>query len=455
MVQSFHCLKRKFIQKKVRVIKNMDEKKKYFKKLKRKEKATDINLETASTREEKVRAVEGFLKKEKEKSFGKGAVIGVLVAGLIFFGGTVAGLIPNVHADFKLMALEHLVDKNYLFQEHADEEAVKEATYKGYISSLGDPYSEYMNKDEFEEFSRELDGKLYGIGVMFSMDYEVDGAPARVMKVFKGYSADKAGIQPGDILLSVNDKSLKNVPQTKIVQMLKGVKGTTVKVTFFRESTGKTFTRELVRQEIKEETVDTKILDDGAGYIEVTSFARDTDKEFKKAIDEMVARDVPGIIIDLRNNPGGLMNACTSMLDYLLPEGTVVTTKFKDGSTNKATSDEAHKIDIPISIIVNNGSASAAEMFTGAMQDYNRAIVVGTQSFGKGIVQNIYPLRDGSAVKLTNAEYFTPKGRSIHKKGITPDIKTEDTRKSMFDKNDAQLFAAQKSLKLYKQYIEK
>lgn len=406
-----------------------------------------MTLNASQDRADKVRAVEEYLKKEKYKNFNRGVVLGVCITAVVFVSVLFSGVLPIGNTDFKLNALQKIVDKYYLFQDYVDEDAAKEATYKGYINSLGDPYSEYMNKEEFETFSRELEGKFYGIGVVFTMDYSKGDGYAKVVRVLEGYSADKAGVKSGDILTAVNGKPLKSMSQSEIVQLLKGEKGTKVDVTYYRESTGKTYTSKMVRQEVKEKTVNTKILEDGAGYIEVSSFSRDTDKEFKEAVDKMVAADVPGIIIDLRNNPGGLMDSCIEMLDYLLPKGTLVTTKYKDGSTDKATSDEKHQVNIPISIIINGMSASASEMFTGAMQDYDKAIVVGTQSFGKGIVQNIYPLKDGSAVKITNAEYLTPKNRRIHKKGITPDVKVKDSRTSILDENDAQLRAAQKSLK--------
>ena len=407
----------------------------------------NIDKNVDNNRVEKVKAVEEFLKKERKKSFNKGIILGGVVVTIAFVISIFAGIVPDFNADFKLKALEKLVDEHYLFQEHVDEDAAKEATYKGYINSLDDPYSEYMNKGEFKEFSKNLDGEFCGIGIVFAIDYTNEKETAKVIRVMKGYSADKAGVKPGDEIIGVDGKLLDSVPQSKIAQLITGKKGTTVEVTFFRESTGKEFTRKLERQDIKADTVYTKILDDGAGYIEVREFSRDTDKEFKKAIDEMLKAEVHGIIIDLRNNPGGLMDSCTEMLDYLLPKGTLVTTKYKDGSTDKVTSDEKHQVDIPMSIIINEMSASASEMFTGAMQDYGKATVVGTQSFGKGIVQNIYPLKDGSAVKITIAEYLTPKNRSIHKKGITPDVKVKDTRQSVLDQNDAQLRAAQESLK--------
>ena len=405
------------------------------------------NITEDKIREEKVKAVEEFLEKERDKSYKKGVVLGAVAMAVIFLVTTLLGWFPpNGGKDAKLNALEHIVNKYYLFEDEVDEDDKKEATYKGYIDSLGDPYSVYMTEDEFGEFSKELDGEFCGVGIIYALDPTVEGNPPRVTSVIEGYTADKNGIKPNDLIVGVDGKSIKNMASAEIAQMLKGDEGTKVTLTITRESTGKTFPVELTREQIKAFTVSEKVLDDGSGYISVREFARDTAKEFKQAVDNLLEKNVTGLIIDLRNNSGGLMDATTEMLDYLLPKGDLVTTQYKDGSKETVKAKTNHQVDIPMAILINGMSASASEMFTGAMQDYEKAVVVGTKSFGKGIVQNVYGLKDGSGVKITIAEYLTPKKRHIHKKGITPDIKVEDSRESVLDTNDAQLRAAQKAI---------
>lgn len=396
--------------------------------------------------EEKIKAVEEFLQKEKDKSFKKGVLLGVVAFAIVILITTLVGWFPPVDTDYKLRGLEHMVNKYYLFQDKVDEDAAKEATYKGFIDSLGDPYSTYMSKKEFEEFSESLDGEFCGVGIMFFMDPEVSGSPARVTDVLEGYTAEKNGIKVGDLILSIDGKSITNNTSAEVAQKMKGEEGSKVKVDIYRESTQKQFTVELTREKIKAYTVSEKVLDNDLGYIHIREFDKGTANEFKKAVDRLLEQNVKGIIIDLRGNSGGLLNETTEMLDYLLPKGDLVTTRYKDGSKETIKSDNKHQVDKAMAILINGMTASASELFTGAMQDYGRAVAVGTQSFGKGIVQNVYTLKDGSGVKLTVAEYLTPKNRHIHKKGITPDIKVEESRNSLLDPNDAQLRAAEKAI---------
>ena len=406
--------------------------------------------ENNKIREEKIKKVEEFLDKEKDKSFKKGMILGIVITVVVFlvlnFGTSVFNGYKAIDHDLKLKSLEKMVEKNYLFGDDINKDKAKEATYKGYIESLGDPYSEYMTKAEYKQVQKSLKGEIYGIGVVFTLDFDNGVRVPTVVRVMEGYAADKAGIKSGDIITKVDGKGLEDMSQTQMSQHIQGPKGSKVKVSIFRPSTEKEFTKTLTRQEIKVETVHSEVLENNIGYIEVSEFSENTDEDFIKEVDALKEKKVNGIVIDLRNNPGGLLDSCTKMLDYLLPEGRLVTIKQKDGTEQKIDSD-AKEINIPISIIVNKMSASASELFTGAMQDFDRATVVGTQTFGKGIVQNIYPFKDGSALKLTIAEYLTPDNRHIHKKGITPDIKVKDTREDLLDKNDAQLKAAIKALK--------
>ena len=419
---------------------------------KKKEKKDDFvaSNQPVDIAEEKIQAVEKYLKKERDRNFNKGLITGAIAFGVAILVTTLIGWFPPADGDAKLKALEHIVDENYLFDDKVDEDAADEATYKGYINSLGDPYSEYMTKKEFKAFNDDLSGELLGVGIVYTLDNSEEGAPAKIVEVMEGYSADRNGIQPNDVILSIDGQSVANLEMEQIAARMKGKEGTKVKVELYRESTDKKFTVELTREKIKATTVHDELLEDGSGYIRIRQFDRDTDEEFEKAVDHLMDQNVKGIIIDLRGNTGGLLDSTTEMLDYLLPKGKLVTTKYKDGTEDVVNADNKHQVDLPMAILINGMSASASEMFTGAMQDYEKAVVVGTQSFGKGIVQNVYRLKDGSAVKITIAEYLTPKNRHIHKKGITPDIKVEDTRESIIDENDAQLREAQKAIAEWK-----
>lgn len=419
---------------------------------KKKEKKDDFvaSNQPVDIAEEKIQAVEKYLKKERDRNFNKGLITGAIAFGVAILVTTLIGWFPPADGDAKLKALEHIVDENYLFDDKVDEDAADEATYKGYINSLGDPYSEYMTKKEFKAFNDDLSGELLGVGIVYTLDNSEEGAPAKIVEVMEGYSADRNGIQPNDVILSIDGQSVANLEMEQIAARMKGKEGTKVKVELYRESTDKKFTVELTREKIKATTVHDELLADGSGYIRIRQFDRDTDEEFEKAVDHLMDQNVKGIIIDLRGNTGGLLDSTTEMLDYLLPKGKLVTTKYKDGTEDVVNADNKHQVDLPMAILINGMSASASEMFTGAMQDYEKAVVVGTQSFGKGIVQNVYRLKDGSAVKITIAEYLTPKNRHIHKKGITPDIKVEDTRESIIDENDAQLREAQKAIAEWK-----
>ena len=400
-------------------------------------------------KEEKIKEVEAFLKKERDKSYRKGLVTGlvagmVIISLLLYFTGF-SKMVPGLGQDMKMKGLQHLVEENYLFEDKIDKNAQKDATYKGYIESLGDPYSEYFTKTEYKSLEQNLKSEIFGVGIVFTTNYDKGESVPTVVNVIKGYSADKAGVEAGDIILAIDDEDISRMSQEQLGQAIRGPKNSQVKMTILKKSTGKTEELSMTRQEIVIDTVYPKVLDNNVGYIEIQKFAEGTATEFEKAVNGLLEKNVKGIVLDLRNNPGGMVDSCTEMLDYLLPKGTLVSIEKKDGTAETIESD-ADEVKIPISIIINEHSASASELFSGAMQDYGRAKIVGVTSFGKGIVQNIYPLKDGSAVKLTVAEYLTPKGRHIHKKGVKPDIKVEETRENLFDENDAQLRAAIKAL---------
>lgn len=322
----------------------------------------------------------------------------------------------------KLDFLKEVIDLKYL--EKTDEKTLEENIYKGLLQGLNDPYSVYYTKDEYDALKEETSGSYCGIGALVSQN--ADTGVITAINVFKGSPAEKAGMKNGDIIYKVEDKEVTGEDLNNVVAKMKGEKDTKVKINVYRTSEKEYIDLEVTRDKVDVPTVEHKMLDKskGIGYIQITQFEEVTYDQFKEALDDLKKQGMKSVIFDLRNNPGGLYDTVCEMLDDLLPEGTLVYTKDKDGNKQEKKSD-ANFLDMPMVVLQNENSASASEIFAGAIQDFGAGKIVGTQSFGKGIVQSIIPLSDGSAVKLTVEKYYTPKGVNIHGKGITPDVKVE------------------------------
>ena len=325
----------------------------------------------------------------------------------------------------KLKQLESLVDKMYLFDDKADVAQEEAGIYKGFLYGLNDPYAAYYTKEELASFVDDTTGTYSGIGALVSQN--VKTGIFTIIKVFEDTPAKKAGILPGDIIFAVDGTEVTGIDLNLLVNNhIKGENGTDVTVTVFRESKNEYKTYTITRKKMDIPTVEWEMLDNQIGYVSVSEFDSVTVDQFKNAIDTLRADGMKKLVIDLRNNPGGELDAVSSMMDYMLPDGkTMVTISDKNKKEDVITSDDGHQLDIPTVILVNQNSASASEVFTGALKDYKAATVVGTTTFGKGIVQNLVPLADGSGVKLTTAHYYTPNGTDIHGKGIEPDVKVE------------------------------
>lgn len=321
----------------------------------------------------------------------------------------------------KLDMLHAYTEQYYL--RDADIEAEKEAVYKALISSLEDPYSVYYTKEEYQKMNEKLEGSYVGIGV--TALYHKDTGKISVEEVTKGGGADDAGLKEGDIFFSIQGESVEGLSLSELAAKLKGKEGSSIEVSVMREGEKEPKKFIVACREVELQTVEYKMLEDNTGYIAVSSFSQTTPKQFDEAIKELSSLGMEAMVIDLRDNGGGSLGACVEMLDRLLPEGLLVYTKTKDGKEKKYMSTDKEVFDKPLAVLMNENSASASEIFAGAIQDRKAGILVGTKSFGKGIVQKIYPLDDGSAVKLTNSEYFTPNGNNIHGIGITPDLEVE------------------------------
>lgn len=369
-------------------------------------------------------------------------VVVAIGAGIHFsgysFGESSASAVDN--AEKKLKALEQVIDLKYL--DKVSQNDLEEGLYKGLLQGLGDPYSVYYTKEEYKELMESTSGTFYGIGAY--VQQKADAQYCTITKVFENGPADKAGMKANDIVTKVDDKDVSGEDIDKVVSMMRGDKGTEVKVQVFRSSEKKYIDLKIIRDKVETTTVNYKMLDNKKkiGYIQITEFDTVTQQQFAKALNALKKQGMKKVVFDVRDNPGGSYDVVCSILDTLLPKGTLVSTKDKYGNEEKQTSDSSC-INMPMTVIQNENSASASEIFAGAIQDFKAGKIVGTQSFGKGIVQQIMLLEDGSAIKLTIEKYYTPSGKNIHGKGITPDVKVETPT----GKEDTQLKAALDTLK--------
>ena len=382
--------------------------------------------------------------KKRTNRFLSGFVMGMLAMAVvvaaigagIYFSRTDISKKVSTNASKKVDYLEKIINAYYL--EDIDKSKLEEGIYKGLLSGLDDPYSVYYTSDEYKKLLEDTTGKYYGIGALVSQ--AVDTGIITASKIFEGSPAEEAGMKSGDAIYKVAGKEVTGEDLDEVVSDIKGDKGTQVNVTVYRASQKKYIDLTITRAEINVPTISYKMLDNNRkiGYIQIIQFEEVTYNQFAKALQDLKKQGMKAVIFDIRDNPGGLYSVVCKMLDDLLPEGTLVFTKNKYGTEDKETSD-SDCLNIPMVVIQNENSASASEIFAGAIQDFNAGKIVGTQSFGKGIVQSILPLGDGSAVKLTIEKYYTPSGKNIHEKGITPDIVVKEDTAS---KEDVQLIKA-------------
>ena len=320
----------------------------------------------------------------------------------------------------KLKQLKTVIDEYYLGE--VDEEQLREYSYKGMIAGLEDPYSVYYTKEEYEDVEESSEGIFSGVGIVLTQDMETKAIT--VVKPMKDGPAQKAGIKAGDILTKVEGEEISSDEDlSSVVSRVKGKEGTKVTLTFSRDGKEKDYT--LTRQEIKNPTVEYEMLENKVGYIKITEFDEVTVEQFDDALSQLENDGMKKLVLDLRDNPGGLLDAVVDIADRILPTGMIVYTEDKNGKKTEYEAKSVECVEQPIAVLINGNSASASEILAGAIQDYKAGTLVGTTSYGKGIVQNIFQLGDGSAVKLTIANYYTPKGRNIHKKGIDPDVEVE------------------------------
>lgn len=411
-------------------------------------------LETADALREDIRRIE----KEQRRSFYKGMTFGVLttlaVCLLVFFVIPVMQirLAQNdmqqmqqeaVDADSKLLTseVENKIEQltqtiKLLYYEDVDDEDLVQGLYKGLLQGVGDSYTAYYTPEEYNELMISATSSLSGIGVV--MQQNPDTMQVTVNHVYEESPAEKAGILAGDMIIQADDAVATSMQLSDLATRIRGDEGTIVHLKLYRMGTGY-IEVDVKRAVIDVPTVKGEMLDDGIGYIMIAEFGNKTAQEFADTVKELEKQGMTSMIVDLRDNPGGLVDSVTELLDQILPKGVIVWTEDKYGKKKEYTSD-ASCMNYPMAVLINGNSASSSEIFAGAIRDYDYGTLIGTKTFGKGIVQGIRRLADGSAIKLTTSKYFTPSGQNIHGEGIEPDIKLEykylDPDTTVYDKKD-------------------
>lgn len=336
----------------------------------------------------------------------------------------------------KLNAIDSVLESFYFGD--VDDETAKDNIYKAYLSSYGDKYTMYYTADEYKALKESTNGKFYGIGAVCQLSGE---GGVLLVDVYDNGAGYQAGLRSGDRVVNVDGRDITDMELSSAVALIKGDKGTSVMLEVIRGTERLTFSA--VRDAVEAKTVSYTLLDNNIGYLSISQFEEVTTKQFKAAVEDLQSQGMKGLVIDIRNNPGGLLDTVVGMLKYMLPDGLIVYTEDKQGNRKEYKGQDNDEFNLPLAVIVNGNSASASEIFAGAIQDYGKGTIIGTQTYGKGIVQTVKPLTDGSAIKFTIAKYFTPKGQDIHGKGVTPDMVVEyDTDADV----DTQLDAAIKNV---------
>ena len=367
---------------------------------------------------------------------GTGVMLGVMLSFAAIRVAAAWNLLPNrdlSRSSAYVKEVMQLVNENYVDEKSASYDQLARTALHGMVESL-DPHSEFLEAKDNREFEEDLTGEFGGIGIQV----ETRDGRAVVIAPMEGTPGARAGILRGDVIASIDGKLVDNSPtMDRIVDQLRGKPKTKVAIGIYRPSTEKHIDLTITREVIRIESVhDARVLDDGAGYIQLTEFSEHTGEQFGKALDGLLKGGINSLVIDLRNNPGGLLDAAVEVAEPFFKKGElIVYTQGRKPSDREEFRAEAtgEPLRLPIAILINAGSASAAEVVTGALKDTGRAVVVGERSFGKGSVQSIFKLKNGEGLRLTTARYFTPSGVSIHEKGITPQVEVvmtpeEDSR---------------------------
>ena len=392
--------------------------------------------------------------------FIPGLIAGVLAAAIavgIFFavsGGSNNAISLSAHSENadsavndesieKLSVLEEYIDYYYYKSSEVSKEDRENGMYKGLFESLGDVYSCYYTPEEYQMLVEQTQGVYFGIGAYVSKDVETGAST--ISGVIKNSPAEAAGLMEGDIIYKVDGEDMTGLELDEVVSHIRGPEGTKVVLTLIRD--GETIEFELTRAQVNTPTVESEMLDGGIGYLQITEFDDVTIEQFTENFNSLKEQGMKGMIIDLRGNPGGSVTTVCAVAEQLLPKGLIFYMEDKNGERTEYTCDGAD-FDLPLVVLVNEYSASASEILSGAIKDAGIGKLVGKKTYGKGIVQNVIGLDDGSAIKITIANYYTRNGNDIHLKGIEPDVEAElDSDAYLEDKTDTQLDKAIEVLK--------
>lgn len=365
--------------------------------------------------------------------------------------GNDGGYDPNLYSGDNFKKLEKvlsIVEQEFLYEY--DMKTLEEGAIRGMLEALDDPYTSYFNVSETEEFLMESEGEYEGVGIYLSLDTSV-GLPIVLMPI-EGSPADEAGVLPGDYIIELDGKDVTGASLEEIAASIKGISGTTVTMKFLRytsETEYEEIERTMTRRKVEINSFDYEIIDNNIAYISFSSFDEKADKQFKDAMKEMNKQaEIEGLIIDIRGNTGGLLSTATEIIDEILPTGIITYTVDKNDKKEYIYSD-SQTLDIPVVVVVNGHSASASEIMAGAIKDYEKGAVVGTTTYGKGLVQEFKSLKDGTYVKITIAEYFSPSGQKINELGVEPDYIIEEEENT---EEDLQL---KKAIEIVKKMINK
>lgn len=387
----------------------------------------------------------------KHGTYVKGVATGIILT--VLAGGGIKAvqycrsdeILSDLAFTQKIKYLENMIDEEYLGEISTDK--LEEGVYAGLIYGLGDVYSRYYTKDEYEQESVTTEGSYVGIGVAMQK-YTAGGV--QIVECYKGSTAEEAGVKVDDVITAINGEDITDTELQDVVSMIKDNEDKDVVLTVQRKGED---TQEITVKvsNVELPSVFGEMLDENTGYIQITEFKGVTVEQYEEVFADLKEQGMERLVVDLRDNPGGLLNVVCDILRDILPEGLIVYTEDKNGNRSEETCDGKNPLDMPLAVIVNGNSASASEIFAGAVKDYGIGTIVGTTTYGKGVVQSIRQLSDGSAVKLTIANYYTPKGNSINKTGIRPDVEVELSpellnQEEITHEEDNQLQAALNSL---------
>lgn len=376
-----------------------------------------------------------------------GIVVTLLVGGFVFAGVKFYEIVDGRKADAKrksdadsivseetekkLSAIEDVIEEYYYQDADIDVEMMTEGMYRGMVNALGDPYSVYYTEEEWEDLMQDTEGIYFGIGAYLMIDQTTGFG--KISGVIENTPAEEAGLRENDILYEVDGQSTAGMDLSEIVSYIKGEEGTKVHLTIYREGESDYLEVDVERRKIEAPTVKYEILKNNIGYIQITEFDDVTTDQFTEALAVVKGARAKGLILDLRGNPGGSLNVVVDIARQILPKGLIVYTEDKYGEREEYNCDGRRQLDMPLVVLVNGNSASASEILAGAVKDYKLGTLVGTTTFGKGIVQRILPLTDGTALKLTISAYYTPNGNNIHGVGIEPDVVCEFDSDAYYD----------------------